>query len=375
MEDIFNLAKGSKPLLEYVLEIPEKYREILGIYDKTFPVGVLGFYPILQIQVCIRVARFLNGAINTGFDAEFIGTASAPWDGEGTNNGIMSKISNDITSAMKNVAVSATPMVAGSPSKMASFVVMEEKKSSKVKKLDALVWIYRAANSGHEFMHLKDQILVISKIVAACEEIRCYRKMSFYLRILAGIINKADKAELKTVFENKRSLKSSIVACLEKICLLLESSDGIKGKSISMDPMNDCTMVQMYGQYQYAKAPISRLWSKFGWNSLKIEIFKEAIALSEADFNSFNAILYTSAMLTKLYYQLSPEDIKIYSESLQKMINYHRKQFKTSHTRGKKSLMNLIGKKHEISLGIPVVRNIVILPYSKLNAAQHKNIM
>ena len=73
------LCNTSKKMSDFVCELPERYREIVSLYDKSHPYGVYGYYPILQIQTSLRIANFLSFVFLDSFKGTFINCAGIPF--------------------------------------------------------------------------------------------------------------------------------------------------------------------------------------------------------------------------------------------------------------------------------------------------------
>ena len=81
-EKVFELSYVSQELMNFLCEIPERYREIIKLYELAFSYGNVGYYPWLQIQACIKVAEFLLCANLNDFMGTFINSASISWFNE-----------------------------------------------------------------------------------------------------------------------------------------------------------------------------------------------------------------------------------------------------------------------------------------------------
>ena len=65
--DLLVNAKLNGGLQMYLAEIPERYREILLLYERAYPSGTPGFYPVFQIEACLKMAGFLLAVYSMGF--------------------------------------------------------------------------------------------------------------------------------------------------------------------------------------------------------------------------------------------------------------------------------------------------------------------
>jgi hypothetical protein len=97
-----------------------------------------------------------------------------------------------------------------------------------------------------------------------------------------------------------------------------------------------------------------------GWPQLKILVYKEAISIAENAQDHLNTILFTAEMLRKLFRHLTPKDQEKYSEMLQKIVMYHRKQ-NNKKPLNNQSVFPLIQGDHGVILGVPIVKKMTLV--------------
>jgi trafficking protein particle complex subunit 9 len=173
---MLNLAKKNGQIQQLVIELPEKFREIISLYDRATQVGELGYYPILQHEACFKIATFLTNLTAANFIPNFInGAGIVVWSYE----------KNTIQDELASVARSA---VGDKPvNKLAESAPADETnlKHGSSSRLEILSWALRAWQTGSEYLNLKDQVMSLSNIANICYKLKFKRKAAFYLR-LAG---------------------------------------------------------------------------------------------------------------------------------------------------------------------------------------------
>ena len=273
---------------DFVCELPERYREIVSLYDKSHPYGVYGYYPILQIQTSLRIANFLSFVFLDSFKGTFINCAGIPWSYEGKS------LTAELTLRMASTTGTLQP--GSSHANSVTNTLIPQQSSSQVEKailqngtgvtkLDIMTWITRISLTGNEYLTPKDYLTVLSAICSICKRINAFRKYAFYLR-LVGTVSRYLGSKQQSQSENVAySLKSWSLAAMHKVSDILESP--------SKNTNDDDTWLETYGTLVSSKAdvlnnlprsPPSYCFSlRYGWPNLRIGILKEAILLSDSD--------------------------------------------------------------------------------------------
>ena len=355
-----------RPLQEFVTELPEKYREILGIYDRAYAYGVIGFYPLQQIQLCIRVAKFLIAAVDSSFSGLFINTSTSLEENDFNLILANSKASKDLPAKLLSQMSQISQMNVSSPPKStAKIFAIPEKVKNTISKLEIIVWIHRAANSGHEFLSLQDQILLITELIALCSQIGSKRKQAYYLMVLAEILMKA-QAHPDSIFGSTSTSNYAAQAALRCIgtqSKLLDSDWNTKLYSAKLE--NSKVWVEMYGaDPDLLIDSTEKFWLSFGWKELQLLVHDRAINLATGISDSHGVVSNTISLISKLYNYLSEEQIASYSQMLQNAILSRQNDFKST---------KLGSRREPISLNLPVVRKIEIIGPSKQHfITEHK---
>ncbi|KAI8916253.1 transport protein Trs120 or TRAPPC9 TRAPP II complex subunit-domain-containing protein [Gorgonomyces haynaldii] len=272
--DIIARAKLVSGLQLFVVELPEKYREIVSLYDRHYQFGSLGFYPILQHHACFKMAQFLIDVHETNFKAAFYnGPGIASWPVE-------SKMIPDIRGQ-------GTPIIPSVPSQQ-SFALLDGivlQNGLGASKLDILTWISRAWLSGSDFMSLKDHLRSLSMLSILCGRIGKTRKQAFFLR-LAALCSQTliAKSNLKPSPAPIRLFKSCFT-------LLNQQSDPVKN-------------------------------IRHGWPGLQVGVLREAIEMSEAVMDHVSTVYFTSILLRNLYQHLSRQEQQMLSDILSRVVTF-----------------------------------------------------
>jgi Transport protein Trs120 or TRAPPC9, TRAPP II complex subunit len=321
--EIIELTAKSKKLFAFVCELPERYREIIFLYDKSYSYGAYGYYPILQIQSSLRISNFLSFAFLAGFKGSFANCAGISW-------------SNDTKSLTAEIAV----RMANSTGTQIynSSILMQQQSSSQIEKtalqngigvtrLDIMTWITRISLTGNEFLSPKDYLMVLSSICTLCCRIDANRKHAFFLRLVSVASRNLEKS-YSQLYQNSPTsylLKNWSLVVMHRVCDMLENP---KSKSGSDDELwlEHYRSVFDSNSTSNLDPPQYSLSLRYGWPALRIGILKEAIVLSDSSQDHVNTIVFAAKLLRKFYRNLGRIDQQHYSELLLRVVLNHRKQ-------------------------------------------------
>ena len=360
--EIFFLADKYRPLHDFVTELPDKYRDILGIYEKAYAYGVIGFYPLQQTQLCSRIAKFLHAALAASFTGLFTNTCTVTIDNE-LNLDLQGAKTKDFPAKLMS---QMSQINTASPKTTAKIFNLPEKDKGVVSKLDILVWIHRAASVGLEYLSVVDQIMAISELTSICGLIDCRRKQSYYLMLLTNILIKTS-TNAESIFGplkvNNNAARSAL-GLMKKQSILLESASS--QYRLIEDLENTKTWVEHYGIDPLLSLPNSKLakWSRFGWTELQLATLDKAVKFADEILDFYGIITSTISLISRMYYLLDDEKLSYYSQLLYKGITYHRKQF--NYNVSDTTIQNF-------GISLPVLRRIDILgPSGKHLIKEHK---
>ncbi|KAI8929144.1 transport protein Trs120 or TRAPPC9 TRAPP II complex subunit-domain-containing protein [Entophlyctis helioformis] len=263
--DILHYAatKQSKDLLLFLLELPDRAREIVQLYDRAYAVGVPGFYPILQIQTALKMAGVLAAVYSSRLLFAFgNGAGVAYWAAESKGLGaeIAARIGNTGggsgggggggsggTGALAGIGggSGATATGAGGTQGLPSMVQADRillQGGQGASRVDVVSWVMRAWHSGHEYLQLGDQVATCAAMAAICGQVGAHRKHAFFLRHTA-CFGAALMARAPAGSSNANSLvsaqghrlrdmhsSSAPLECLKRVCDLLGLHDASSGK-------------------------------------------------------------------------------------------------------------------------------------------------
>lgn len=166
---ILKLAKIMPDLQTLIVELPERYREVIGLYDRAIEVGDCNGFAILQHEACFKVCDLLSAAFKLNVRLFFAGGPYIQvFHSESKNIGA------ELISAARNASQQASKLDVDSESSGASI-------------LECWSWVLRAHSSGSwSDAPLKYQVQCLAKIAALALKLGMMRKYAFFLR-LAGI--------------------------------------------------------------------------------------------------------------------------------------------------------------------------------------------
>lgn len=171
----YSLTLG-KDLKPFILELGEKYRDLLGLYERG---SQPRSSPILQIQACLKMAAFIADI--------FMGPALLNLSG-GCHVSYWTIEFKTITELASRIGASATSTTLGNtPAQTASASSTAPDRvlppnAIGFGKSDTLSWLMRAWSYGVESMSPSDQIWISASIARIAGYIGAKRKQLFFLR-------------------------------------------------------------------------------------------------------------------------------------------------------------------------------------------------
>ncbi|KAJ3313765.1 hypothetical protein HDV04_001569 [Boothiomyces sp. JEL0838] len=361
-EELVELAYRNEDINGFIVDLPEKFRDIIQLYDKALPYGTIGYYPLLQIFASLKIAEFLAVAHKLEYVGQFLNGAGIGWFSESKSLG--AEIAARITTApgLPQLTSQTSSLILQPGQSQTEKAILQNGLGAT--KTDVLSWINRAWACGAEYLSLKDQILSLTEMSAICSIIKANRKHAFYLRMLA-LISHEFKIKSGTSNTSRKQKKSGPVACLEIVARILgnyqdsDNDDEIWLEEFGPEP--DITSSR-HSTTHLIQNPFNKpsFGLRFGWTQLRIGNYKEAIAIAESEQDHVNTILLTAQLLRKLFKSLTAKDKQHYSDLLQKVVMFHKKQ-SSSNKFNNSSLFSMIKGGHGIVLGIPLVRKLEIV--------------
>jgi hypothetical protein len=278
--EIIEIATESKKLYSFICEVPERYREVIILYDKAHNYGSFGYYPILQIQASLRIASFLSFAFISGFSGTFINSAGIPWYNEAKSltAELSLRISSNTGSQQgPNMSTAASTLIPQQSSSQTEKAILQN--GMGVTRLDILTWITRISLTGNEYLTPKDYLIILSEICALCSRIDATRKHAFFLRLTGTVTKHLEMQQGPVViYQNRPPLRAWSLATIHHVYDLLESP-----RFSTVD--EDDFWLERYSHILKSTPGSSMiLYSlRYGWPELQIGVLKQSIQLAEAD--------------------------------------------------------------------------------------------
>ncbi|KAI8896985.1 TRAPP II complex [Globomyces pollinis-pini] len=384
-EDIIKLSKKSEELYTLICEMPDRYREIVHLYDKSYAFGIVGFYPIFQIAASVKICQFLSLLHLADFEGTFVNGAGVAWSNEVKGYGaeLASRMANSNSAALQGVAVQAAGTTA---TLIPQPLMMQPDKAILqngvgVTRVDIMTWMTRAWLSGSNYLTYPDQIWTLSSLATICGQLKLHRKHAFYLR-LAGIT--AYQFHLK--YPNSKKSKefiidSGAVVCMRAALRMLEFGGEMSVADDNYDLWvhefsSDLEPVIINKGSQFSLAapsfkPIVKL--SYGNPQLQVAVLKEALVIAQYEQDHVNSIYFAGQMLRKFYWYLTRKDQQLFSELFQRVAMYHRKQNLSSRPLNHSSIFSIIKGAPNISLGIPFLRKMeLVSPIARNQVTLHQ---
>ncbi|TPX66055.1 hypothetical protein SpCBS45565_g04757 [Spizellomyces sp. 'palustris'] len=334
---IFAAAQSHPQFRMLICDIPDRYREIASLYERSFQPGHPGFYPLLHIHACLDMARYLA--------AMWV----AKFNGPVTNGaGVMLVVSESkgIADIASNIGLSGSGTRAASTAGTATTVGPAFDKDRIIlngglgtSKVDVSTWVMRAWASGVEYLTLSDQIGCVTSISTAYAQIGYKKKHAFFLRQTALLLlatlkgNRKARVSMSDVSEigseGGRSAQLThtrgLFECMRRVCETFGVGDtiAVEGRepadattSVEEDDdewldlyfdEDDLDMDELDAHdIMSKKIQISRL--RYGWPDLQVDVLKECMEISEAADSHAAYITYALRLLNRLYKHLSEQE-------------------------------------------------------------------
>lgn len=271
-KQILNLGKLDANIQLFVMELPERYREFVGLYDRAKAVGVYGYYPILQHEACFKMARFLMHIQHSAFVPMFTNGSSIPiWTYE------QKGIGADIVAAARFVGDKTVNKTDLAP-------MDEILQLPGASRIDILSWAMRAWQTGSEFLNTKDQLSSLSIICSICSQLRFHRKHAFFLRLTGlttQVLSQKHPGEVKH--------PSPAIQCMLKSFEIL---NGALEKRQNVEPwMNEFDNASDIDGNSIKN--LSHASAQIGWPFLQVHILRECIEMAEVQRDLLSQILIT----------------------------------------------------------------------------------
>lgn len=329
--ELLELVEQNSALMVVICELPERYREIVMLHDRSIQYGIFGYYPILQIQASIRISTFLSFAYEVKFRGTFINAAGIAWY-------------NEAKSLTAEIASRTVPAPASSSPTMSH--AYNEKPISGVSKLDIMTWITRVSLTGNEYLTTKDYLLTLTSLCTLSSRIKATRKHAFFLRLVAMATRVLDDLVME---EGKKGMRSWSLISMHHVCDLLQGHND-----------DERIWIEKYCREIGNKEGSSNTKRLvYGWPLLRIGILKEAIAQSDFDHDHVNTILFTVQLLQTLWMHLNRKDQQFYSDLLVKAVLGHKKQLSAEITKS-----SVIQFKEGVALRLPFLLRMEIVQAS-----------
>ncbi|KAI9193335.1 TRAPP II complex [Polychytrium aggregatum] len=375
-DSLFETAANHQHVRQLLAEIPDRYREIVNLYEKASQPGAPGYYPLLQISACLKVAYFLTAMCRNQFQGTVPNGAgvSLTYEGKGVAEAGGSRVG--LQNAM---------MMPGAANPSDRIVLNGGVGASRV---DVSTWLMRAWDLGLEYLTVADQIHSVATMAAVYSLLGYKRKHAFFLRQTALLISSTFKSDSQTSLAAARKIvepysssnillvdnleaaeassfnlsassnnlttgrpdtaaaaanvpaqSNSAIECMKKVCHVfgvgaktIESLRSRHAKEPGACPDEDeddwfdeydqdvdveSTLGNTAIEFK-KKISVPRL--RFGWPHLQIDVLKECISISETVDDCSSTILYTTRLLRRLHSYLSMDEQKKLSATLQSVV-------------------------------------------------------
>ncbi|KAJ3160687.1 hypothetical protein HDU86_000446 [Geranomyces michiganensis] len=315
---LFEAARINAQFRTLICDIPERYREIVTLYEKACAPGQQGYYPHFQTQACLTMARFLAAMWVNKFSFPITGGAGillyTP-----ESKGIADIATNMGLQPSRQAGASATSGAGSSgPASDKDRIVLHG--GLGCSRVDVSSWAMKAWGLGIEYLTLSDQIRCVTAITTAYALVGFRKKHSFFLRqtalLLAANLRGPQRARLGSLPDIAEAPEArtgrvtatargpvesaSLVECMDIVCKAygagqLGGAADVDGPMALYDDDND-DWVDAYfdesdldlnssvddpGAYRYVgpSAPLTRV--RYGWPDLQISALKETIDMAE----------------------------------------------------------------------------------------------
>ncbi|KAJ1562237.1 Trafficking protein particle complex subunit 9, partial [Nowakowskiella sp. JEL0078] len=220
---IFQAASTNSQLRNFVNELPEKYREIVTLYERGSGIQSTGFvgggiisvsgnltynqqssnsnqpqlnqpastfYPLLQIAASLKMAKFLVSMWCARYTGTTVNGSAFPFS-PADKGGIAEYASNIVGANPRVVTVdrgSTGTSSSGGTSQVLSLDRTIAINTAGVSRSEISSWVMKAWASGIEYLNVADQIWCVTTMAAVYASIGYKRKHAFYLRQAALLV-------------------------------------------------------------------------------------------------------------------------------------------------------------------------------------------
>ncbi|KAJ3281136.1 hypothetical protein HK104_000185 [Borealophlyctis nickersoniae] len=349
VDTVFDTASSYPQLRSLFCDIPDKYRDIISLYERAFQSGQPGFYPVLQIQACLEIAQFLASMWLTRFTGAVINGAGILLVAQESKG--IADIASTITrgGGGSGVAGSGGTVGGGGTTLDRDRIVLNGGLGAT--RADASSWIMRAWSSGMEYLSVSDQVWCVTRIASVYGQLGYARKHAFFLRqvnlLVLATLKVLDGRSMSSVAENdvrklravveesedggekKRKEKTSngALECMKRVCEALgvgEPDGGVEAEEDDwMDDYQDDADLDVNDTLEvsstsHRKVHLPRL--RFGWPDLQIDVLKECINMAEIVDDHGSAIMFTARLLRRLHKYLTRSEQANLSATMQAVV-------------------------------------------------------
>ncbi|KAI8592489.1 TRAPP II complex [Geranomyces variabilis] len=315
---LFEAARINAQFRALICDIPERYREIVTLYEKACAPGQQGYYPHFQTQACLTIAKFLAAMWLNKFNGPITGGAGillyTP-----ESKGIADIATNMGLQPARQAGASASGgMGSSGPASDKDRIVLNG--GLGCSRVDVSSWAMKAWGLGIEYLTLSDQIRCVTGITTAYALVGLRKKHAFFLRqtalLLAANLRGPQRARMgslpdiaeapdvkvgrATVTARGGPLESgSLLECMDIVCKAygagqLGGAADVDAPMALYDDENDdwvdayfdesdldLSSIDDPGAHRYIRpsAPLTRV--RYGWPDLQISVLKETIEMAE----------------------------------------------------------------------------------------------
>ncbi|KAJ3023435.1 hypothetical protein HKX48_003129 [Thoreauomyces humboldtii] len=347
---LFQAARSHPQFRMLICDIPERYREIVSLYERSYQAGQPGNYPYMQIQGCLFMSKFLaamwrckfNGPITNGAGVLLFTPESKGIADIASNMGLQSARTGGTTGNTTGAG-----SIPGPASDKDRIILHGGLGASRV---DVSSWAMKGWASGIEFLTLSDQIRCVTAITTAYALVGHKKKHGFFLRqtalLLAANIRGSSRpagrmgslpeiSETETLPPIATPEAAGLLECMRNVCAAygagrtpslderINQEAGREGPKAVFDD-DDESWVDDYFDEQDLDAPIEEASTrrirksrvKHGWPDLQIDCLKEFVDIADACGAHHDVVARGLRLLQRLHRHLSEMEQTDVMESL-----------------------------------------------------------
>ncbi|TPX35810.1 hypothetical protein SeMB42_g07142 [Synchytrium endobioticum] len=364
VKDLFDeAANPDSPIRSLFCELPEKYREIVTLHEKSATKDSPGFYPLLQIATCLKMARLLAAMTKYHFSAQILNGAAMPMNIIEIKG--LSEIAASINMTRPVTGSIRVAVGAGTPNDVMNSTGQIDKdrivlnNGIGASRVDVSSWLMKVTSLGLEYLSISDQTWAATVMASIYGQIGYKRKHSMFLRhagllVLSTLKRTLGVRRLSDVYEPVgpggqiapvsdvafRHIESSphsnvssngALECMRRVSEILgvgevhvhSSSVGAKDEhdTASSDENEDEADDWMedfenrhdldlflkdgpaaVGRFRIPIILAHRL--RHGWPELQIQVLKECIDIADASSDYQSTIIFATRLLRRLHLYL-----------------------------------------------------------------------